>query len=57
MGDMDLCAIRKAFRDIDYKGIFSMELGGADKTGLAPSALECYTKYAFDSLKYFDELR
>ena len=57
MGDMDLCAIRKAFRDIDYKGIFSMELGGADKTGLAPSALECYTKYAFDSLKCFDELR
>ena len=55
-GDSDLVAIRHAFRDIGYDGIFSLELGGAQKMNLIPEVLEIYTKYAFDSLKCFDNL-
>lgn len=56
-GDSDLLAIRKAFRDINYDGIFSLELGGYPKMNLVPSVVECFTKYALDSLKIFNELK
>ena len=56
-GDCDLVAIRKAFRDIGYNGIFSLELGGAQKANVIPEVLEAYTRYAFDSLRVFDSLQ
>ena len=55
-GDSDLVAIRKAFRDINYNGVFSLELGGAPKMNIVPSAVECFAKYALDSLKIFNEM-
>lgn len=56
-GDSDLRSIRNAFREIGYSGIFSLELGGAQKMNVVPEILECYTKYALDSLKCFDALK
>lgn len=55
-GDSDLAAIRRAFRDIGYDGIFSLELGGAQKMNILPEVLEIFMKYALDSLKCFDNL-
>ena len=56
-GDSDLVGIRRAFRDIGYDGIFSLELGGAQKMNFVPEVREIYAKYALDSLKVFDALR
>lgn len=56
-GDSDLLAIRRAFADIEYDGIFSLELGGAPKINLLPQGLEAFTKYSFEALKCFDALK
>lgn len=56
-GDSDLVGIRRAFRDIGYDGIFSLELGGAQKMNFVPEVREIYAKYALDSLKVFDALQ
>ena len=56
-GDSDLVAIRRAFRDIGYDGIFSLELGGAQKMNLIPEVAEIFARYALDSLKCFDMLK
>lgn len=55
-GDSNLAEIRKAFHDIDYKGTFSLELGGYPKLNLVPEVVECFVKYSLDSLKIFGEL-
>lgn len=55
-GDSNLAEIRKAFHDINYDGVFSLELGGYPKMNLVPSVVECFTKYALDSLKIFADL-
>ena len=56
-GDSDLLAIRRAFADIEYDGIFSLELGGATKMNLLPEGVEAFTKYSYEALKCFDALK